>query len=234
MSNINFVPDDYVQATELRRTNYIYLFLFILLMAALVGTFGIIKVRQRAILAKEEVVNQQIEEVQAAIQQFEQLQQRKRDMMQTAQTAMQLPDPVPRSILLACLTNNLPSGVTFLDLKVAQQNSQGARSRATTHSRHRQDSEEDAASESGRPVPAQTSMIIEGVAPSDLQVASYIERLNREELLTDVSLIESKKYDINEMTFRRFRLTARLDTSVNLTEEQISRIRAGYQRKRAF
>ena len=57
MLNINFVPDDYIQSNESRRTNLMYLVLFAVVMAALGGAFMIIKVRQRAFSAKEKLVD---------------------------------------------------------------------------------------------------------------------------------------------------------------------------------
>jgi hypothetical protein len=47
MVNINFVPDDYAQSNESRRTNLIYLVLFAVVMIALGGSFVSIKIRQR-------------------------------------------------------------------------------------------------------------------------------------------------------------------------------------------
>ncbi|MHC4686597.1 MAG: hypothetical protein ACYTEW_20130, partial [Planctomycetota bacterium] len=48
-----FVPDDYIQNSESRRTNLMYLVLFGVVMAALGGSFMTIKIRQRALSAKE-------------------------------------------------------------------------------------------------------------------------------------------------------------------------------------
>jgi hypothetical protein len=48
MSNINFVPDDYVQSNESRRANLMCLVLFSVVMAALGGSFFTIKIRQKA------------------------------------------------------------------------------------------------------------------------------------------------------------------------------------------
>ena len=43
MSKVNFVPDDYVQNSESRRTNMMYIGLFVLLMAVLGSIFATIK-----------------------------------------------------------------------------------------------------------------------------------------------------------------------------------------------
>ncbi|MHC4708512.1 MAG: PilN domain-containing protein, partial [Planctomycetota bacterium] len=66
---------------------------------------------------------------------------------------------------------------------------------------------------------------IEGTAPSDLQVAAYIERLSISSLLDNVALVESKECKIEDDTFRQFKLTAMLRKDVHLTKEDVERIR---------
>ena len=74
MSNINFVPDDYVQSNESRRANLMCLVLFSVVMAALGGTFVTIKIRQKACSAEESLVNAKMARMQEAIDKFEELQ----------------------------------------------------------------------------------------------------------------------------------------------------------------
>jgi Tfp pilus assembly protein PilN len=67
---------------------------------------------------------------------------------------------------------------------------------------------------------------IEGVAPSDRQVAGYIQSLNASMLLTNVALVESKEYKVEENVFRRFKLQAKLSKDIHLSREDIEEIRA--------
>jgi hypothetical protein len=71
----------------------------------------------------------------------------------------------------------------------------------------------------------ETHIDISGMAPSDLQVAAYIERLSRSSLLDNVELVESKEYKVEDTTFRQFKLTAMLKSDVQLTKGDISRIK---------
>jgi hypothetical protein len=73
----------------------------------------------------------------------------------------------------------------------------------------------------------ETHIDIGGVAPSDLQVAAYIERLDNSTLLNNVALVESKEHKTDDGTFRQFKLTAMLRKDVHLSKEDIERIRAG-------
>jgi hypothetical protein len=72
----------------------------------------------------------------------------------------------------------------------------------------------------------ETLIDIGGVAPSDLQVASYIEQLSNSSLLDNVALIESKEYKLPDSTVRQFKLSAMLRKNVHLTKEDVEGIKS--------
>ncbi len=226
MVNINFVPDDYVQSTESRRTNFMCLILFMVVMAALGGSFATIKVRQRACQVQEDLVNTRMAEAREAIKKFEELQKKRKEMMKTALTTKELLEPVPRSILLAALTNDLPAGVSLLKLGLVQKEPKGV-SRTVTTTKYKAAKKDGAAEEPvSREKLLETHIDITGTAPSDLQVASYIERLSFSSLLRDVALVESKERKVDDTVFRQFKLKAMLCNEVHLTKEDVDNIRA--------
>ena len=236
MVNINFVPDDYAQSNESRRTNFIYIVLFGVVMIALGGSFVSIKIRQRACYTSEELINARMTEIKEAINQFEELQTRKREMMKTALTTSELLEPVPRSILLASLTNNLPEGVSLSKVDLIQKQLKQNPSVATTskfqsaQSQNANGSKKAAQSRNGAPENPEklleTLIDIGGLAPSDLQVASYIEQLSNSSLLDNVALVESKEYKIDDSTLRQFKLSAMLRKNVHLTKDDIEGIKS--------
>jgi len=236
MLNINFVPDDYVQSNESRRTNLMYLVLLAVAMTALAGSFVTIRIRQRAFRAKEELINKRIDNIQQAIKQFEQLQAKRKEMMKAALTTAQLLEPVPRSVLLASLTNNLPAGVSLLRLYMEQKEpKKDPALRETKLSSPLAPANKYQAAQANKASTAEnisseqlleTYIEIGGMAPSDLQVAAYIERLSNSSLLQNVALVESKEFKIDDTIFRRFKLTAMLRGDVQLTKEDVDRIRA--------
>ncbi len=229
MVNINFVPDDYAQSNESRRTNFIYIILFGVVMVALGGSFVSIKIRQRACYASEEAINSRMTEIKESINQFEELQARKRDMMKTAITTYELLEPVPRSILLASLTNNLPEGVSLSNVDLIQKQ---IRQNSTAPTKSKFQSAQGQTTQAGQSHGPEnpeklleTHIDIGGLAPSDLQVASYIEQLSNSSLLDNVALIESKEYKIEDTTLRQFKLSAMLRKDVHLTKEDIEGIK---------
>ncbi len=226
MLNVNFVPDDYVKSSESRRTNLMYLVLFALVMAGLGGTFVTIKISQRTIAEKEEYLSAKEAEADQAIEQYEALQTRRKIMLKTALTTAELLEPVPRSVLLASLTNNLPAGVSLLKLNVIQKEPKRT-SRVVSTNKYKE-AQAKRTAEQAKESPEkllETYMDIEGVAPSDLQVAAYIKQLSSSSLLDNVALVESKEHKIEETTFRQFKLTAMLRKNVHLSNEDIDGIR---------
>jgi Tfp pilus assembly protein PilN len=225
MVNINFVPDDYVQNTESRRMNLIYIVLLLAVLVALGGSFVTIKIRQRACLVKENLVNQRMAQTQETMKQLDELQAKRREMMKTALTTAELLEPVPRSILLAALTNNLPSGVSLMDLTLMQKEPKNTVQSNVSKFQATQTGTKDAQERLSMEQLLETHINIEGVATSDLQVADFIKKLSVSNLLDNVALIESKEYKVEDTTFRRFKLTAMLKKEVHLSKDDVENIR---------
>jgi Tfp pilus assembly protein PilN len=71
----------------------------------------------------------------------------------------------------------------------------------------------------------QTLLEIEGIAHSDIEVASYIANLSESVLLDNVQLVQSKEQNIGGVPFRQFRLRTQLKQNLTLTKEDINSIR---------
>jgi Tfp pilus assembly protein PilN len=226
MSNINFVPDDYIQSNESRRANLMCLVLFSVVIAALGGSSVAIRIRQRACNAQEAMINAKMAQMEESIEKFETLQTKRKEMMLTT---AELLEPVPRSVLLASLTNNLPPGVSLIKLNVIQKKADKQAASAPAKNKYAAAQSKDGAEPEMKPSAEQgleTHMEIEGIAPSDLQVAAYIDHLGNSFLLDDVSLVESKEQKVGDTAFRDFRLTAMLRKEVHLTKQDVDQIRA--------
>ncbi len=230
MLNVNLVPDDYVRSNETRRTNMICLVLFVPVMVVLAGLFVNIKVQQRVLVAREKLIDAKMAKAHEAIKQFEQLQANRDAMWKRALTTAELLEPVSRSMLLASLTNNLPAGVSLLQLSAIQKEPPRPRSQmdVAKTSKYKRTRAKKAAAETE---PSREKLLrmhigIEGIAPSDIEVAAYIERLSNSKLLENVTLVESREREAEDRTFRQFRLTAMLKEDIHLTDEDIDKIRA--------
>jgi len=226
------VPDDYIQTNESKRTNMIYIVLFSVVMVSMVGAFGTIKMRQRTLDQHEKMVDEQLSKKQAQISKVEELQAQRNDMCNTAMTTMDLLEVVPKTVILACLTNNLPKGTSLVNLEILQKQDK-VTSKA---SKSKYDAKKDAATAKAKPVSIEKSLdtyiSIDGIATSDLEVASYIENLSKSILLTQVSLIESKELSSKAkdnpfaQNFRHYKLSAMINKSIVVNKDNIEEVTA--------
>lgn len=236
MVNINFVPDDYIQSNESRRTNLMYLVLLGMMMTAIGLSFITIKIQQRALSAKEQLVNAKMAQVRKKIKQSEKLRAKAKILKETALTVSELLEAVPRSVLLASLTNNLPRGVSLLRLNLIQKEPKKNPAHyrppaANKYEAAKAQKNAPAQPETSKEKSLETHIDIEGIAPTDLQVAAYIKQLSNSSLLDKVSLVESKEHNPTyrgsnrpippNQGLRQFKLTAMLRKEVHLTNEDI-------------
>lgn len=226
MATINFVPNDYVQQKQSTRANSLYLVLLAAVLGGIGVTFSILKMRNGAVEAELTVLNGQMDQAQEQIAKLEELKSKSHTRMKVMMMTAALLEPVPRSILLAGLTNNMPSGVSLIDFKMEEKET---RKITAAPAKGTQTQYQKAAK--GAPAPeaeaSQTDVLLEleGIAPSDIEVASYIANLSTSILLQEVQLVESREKEIDKVKYREFRLKARLVPDIKLTKENIEQIR---------
>lgn len=220
MSNINFMPDDYIQKRSSLRYNLIYLFLIFMVIAAMGSTFGIIKMRQKAVKKRANLVAEKLANAQKEIEQLEALQVKRKEMMRTALTAAELIEPISRSLILASLTNNLPQGTRLTKISLIEKKVQTSTRLAGSNQY------DNVKNPTVTPKPS-TLIEIEGLAPGDKDVAAYIAQLDISEFFNQVSLIytqENTKEKKNTTPLRRFKLTAMLNNEMHITQGTVDEI----------
>jgi len=227
MLNINFVPDDYVQKRQSHRANIFYLVLLLLVLSVFGGTFLVIKARQRAVSSQAKLVNARMAKAGKAIASLEELQTKRRLMMKTALMTAELVDTVPRSLILATLTNTLVPGVSLTRVKLIEKAPIKVNSGQAHSSRYDALKGGQGQAQEQRENRPDIYIEIEGIAPSDIELAGYIARLDNSILLEDVELVHSKEAKIDEEKFRAFELTAMLKKDVRITKGDITSIKPG-------
>ena len=228
MATINFVPDDYIEQRQSSRANLLYLMLLTAMLGAIGVTFGFIKMRQRTVQSELGALNARMATAQEQIAQLEQLKAKSKTMMKTMVMTAELLEPVPRSVILASLTNDLPGGVSLIEFNLDTKETYKAppKPAAAGSSQYDAKSAAGAAEQDDRPeIETETNLNLKGIAPSDIQVASYIANLSRSLLLDNVELVESRELEIEGVKFREFKLKSVLKPELTLTKEDINEIR---------
>lgn len=227
MATINFVPNDYIQQKQSTRANSLYLILLAAVLGGIGVTFSILKMRQRSVESELAALTAQMQQAKEQIAQLEELKAKNHTRMKVMMMTAALLEPVPRSILLASLTNNLPSGVSLMALKLEEKETKTITAAPAPRAKGKSAAKKSATAEKTPPPAPESEVFIEldGVAPSDIEVASYIANLSTSILLQDVQLIESREQMIDKFKYREFKLKARLAPDIKLTKENVEQIR---------
>jgi len=220
---INFLPEDYQERRGRRRANIVCLIMAGVSVVVLGLVVGLLFLSAIGMSAMRALVDQQYRQASLQIEQFKQLEERKADLIRKVELSTDLLERVPRSQLLARLTNCLPpkAGLMGLVMKVeyveVPVGSAAAAAAGAKAAGDAQDASKAGAKRSGKKGKADTVKVkqwvfhVDGVAPTDMEVAEYIARLGADPLFRDVDLQFSEEFPYKEgVQMRKFQLSFRL------------------------
>src|SRR5688572_7060434 len=210
-NELSFLPDDYLERKAQRRTNAICATLFLIVMTAIGSAFTYTEKAMRQAEQQHDAIEKHYTDAAKRIEQFQQLQEKQRTMAMQAELTSSLLEKVPRSFLLAEVTNAMPPGVSLLDLNLESR--KRAAPAAPTAKSAFEAKKSAAPAKKGNAQPGSEAKLydvtikITGVAGTDVQVAQFITRLNQSMLVRDVNLVVSEEFkgDGND-AMRRFQI----------------------------
>lgn len=210
MSTINLLPQDYVERRARHRANVLCLVLFAVVMSGVTGAALVSRRSGRRTLEVRNRVNASYAKAAELIAQMQELQAKKRSLCAKAETTASLVERVPRSTLLAIITEALPKGAAVTKFKLetkaprVQQTQQGRAKR-----KGKKGSKFEAKKKGAAP-PSLVQMEVTGLAQNDLQVARFMHALIRNKLLTGVDLVVSQEKMVDKVAVREFQVKLQL------------------------
>jgi Tfp pilus assembly protein PilN len=218
-NELSFLPDDYLERKARRRTNAICAVLFFVVISAIGGAFTVTEKSMREIEQQHADVTQQYTDAAKRIVQVQQMQEKQRTMAHQAELTASLLEKMPRSFVLAEITNDIPKGVSLLDftLNSTVVNRGAAPAKSAFELRQSQVSGAPAPVAGITPARARiydVLMKISGVAQTDVQVAAFIAKLNISNKFQDVNLIFTDEFKAGEadgQKLRKFEIEMRLN-----------------------
>src|SRR5687768_14291399 len=115
-NQLNFLPEDYLVRKAQHRTNVICATLFVLMISGIAVAFTIADRAMRGAEQRHAAIDKQYTDAAKRIQEMETMRQKQSVLARQAELAGSLIDRVPRSYMLAEVTNLLPGGVYLTDL----------------------------------------------------------------------------------------------------------------------
>ncbi|MCC6970297.1 MAG: PilN domain-containing protein [Phycisphaerales bacterium] len=240
----SFLPGEYVVKKAETRASLIGLSLFGLVMLGVVGAFFMSNRRWSNIRQERELINTHYTQEAQKIEQLKQLESQRGQMLDKAGVVAALIEKVPRSILMAELTQRMPKDVTLLEMELKSKRldkeksagesaaavGKAAASKVKNLSSNAKDAPKKADpkakgdakgkgkdAKDGAPEPSKVvaprfefTLTLGGVAGVNNDIASYLGNLQACPLFESVELQYIKEAMMNDLSLRRFEITARL------------------------
>lgn len=222
MNDTSLLPDDYLADARERRTNIVGLALFALVLGGVAVWFTRTNFEWREVRDRQEQVSASFSAVAVEIRDMQEQEKTRREMLEKAQLAASLVDPVPRSILLAELVRRMPEKASLVDFELRSEPVKVPRAKPVADAspaapKSRAAATRGKAKPADKPEPPKpdplryaVAMTITGLAPTDLDVSEYLQNLNQLDLLESVRLEVSEEKQVAGVPTRQFRIAIRI------------------------
>jgi len=215
MSMVNLLPEDYIDRQRQKRTNLLCGILFgVVISGVLAGA----AVSERAYRRTREVgdrVNQAYADAGKLIQQLKELERTRHQLLSKGEMTAGLLERVPRSYLLAVVTNSLPEGSSLIrfDLKTTVTRVPVGGVKPKTRF-------DQAGGTPPEPIETETHtdvmMVITGLAATDVEVGGFISAMRQCPLIERAELDYSQEKVVCKELVRQFRVTLHLETDADV------------------
>lgn len=207
---VSFLPKDFMERRKQRRLNVIGVTLFTIVAAGVGSAYTYAQRDLKNLNARHVAVEEEFTRAAHRIAQVEQLQKSQAHMSRQAELSASLLERVPRSFLLAKVTNALPHGVSLLELELESRKIIIAAKPQTALDKRRA-AKEPATPELPQPARYDVTVLLTGIAGTDVQVADFLGRLKEIEIFSAVELQITDAFKQEETELRRFKAELKLD-----------------------
>jgi hypothetical protein len=230
-NELSFLPEDYIEKKYTRRANIVCAALLILAIGGVAFVFSLLRgINTRVEAAFADVDNRYLDAARK-IEQVKRMHEKQREVVHHAELAASLVEKVPRSNILAEITNALPVGVSLLDVIMHSTLKQDASAPASSFAQHKAAQEQDAnAVQAPR---YDVKITLTGIAKDDVQVASLMSHLSHTSLFSGVNLVISDVYqdtqadrnkDTKAPTLRRWQIEMMLSPQAEVREDKTAAV----------
>lgn len=210
---LSFLPDDYLERKAQTRTNVICATLLLLVMGAAGVAYYLTQRAAESVQVEHAALVEQYEEAAGRIARVQKMQDQQKKLARQAELTASLLEKLPRSLVLAELTNALPAGASLLDLKLStRKRVKPVAVMPATRLQQRKP----AVAEAPEPEQVDVKLEITGIAHDDVQVSKLIASLGKARMFRDVNLLVSEEHNDRGEILRRFKLEMQLDESAPL------------------
>jgi Tfp pilus assembly protein PilN len=224
----SFLPEDYLQKKQERRSIVIALMLFLVVGFFMVAAFFVTYRQWSGVKLSQEEVNRDYAEQTKKIEQLKVLEAQRDELKEKAEVTTALIERVPRSILMAELINRMPKQLTLTEATIKSKRvaaappqpagagkpgtlSGGVGDRASKAPAPAPKPGQ-APANKPKPSPPKFDFTIElsGLSATDEDIADYMQSLVQCPLLDKVEMIGTEDTTVEQVAMRKFRVEAKI------------------------
>jgi Tfp pilus assembly protein PilN len=226
-NELSFLPEDYLEQKYKMRANVICVILIVLTGVAIAAIWWQRSTKHARVVAEFTDVNNNYIDAARKIEQVKKMHEQQREVVHHAELAASLVEKVPRSNMLAEITNALPIGVSLIDLAMTSKpHTEAAGSQSAFEHRVAEGPQNDAMGLGTKPPQFDVALKLTGIARDDIQVAQLISRLSHSSMFQDVNLVVSDTYSDGQpgatgkaVQLRKWQLEMMLNPQAEVHEE---------------
>jgi len=212
---ISLLPDDYVRRRSQHRANIVVLALFAIVMSGVIVAAILLDQSNRHTSQVSERISDSYREAAKLVSELKQLEAKRDTVLEKAELCASLLDKVPRSYLLAFVTNAMPeyAALTRFELSTVQavkkERVAKRRARSTISAKPPGNTASDP------PVTIIRAQIT-GLGATDVEVARFITNLAQNPITDSVDLVYSQQRRIDKTPVREFKVTLELKPTLHV------------------
>lgn len=232
MSTINLLPDDYIERRSRRRANVMCMGLFAIVITAVLAAAMVSEQSSRHTRNVRNRIDSSYAEATKVIAQMQQMEAQRTQMLHKAELTASLVERVPRSVLLAVVTNALPRNCSLLNVNLKTSRIVRASPPPTNARKPTRLTNE--SKQKAKPLKTRVQMEVTGRAGTDVEVARFIANLARNPLMRSVDLIYSEETLVNKVSIREFQVRMELKGDADAINALVHPEQAGTRRVEAI
>ncbi len=216
MKHDDFLPPEYIEHRDDCRTHVIGLVLFGVVIIAVAVAFMVKQSQWSRVKAIRDQTADRYAMVVLEMKAISDLQEDQSEILGRAIVAASLVERLPRSTLLAEITNRMPPGLGLLEFDLHTELVEQQETRVATGRSGRCQNNQATNEVITKVIGYRTNITMLGLAPTDLHVSEFLSELNSHPLIDAVMLRFSEETQVEGEEVRQFRITCSLGPEADI------------------